>query len=413
MQNRKKVSALGVKMTTTVQEAFELITRGVDEVLVEQELIDKLKEGKKLTIKAGFDPTAPDIHLGHTVLINKLRVFQDLGHKVVFLIGDFTGMIGDPTGKNVTRKPLSREDVLANAETYKEQVFKILDPAKTEVRFNSEWMNNLGAAGMIKLASRQTVARMLERDDFKKRYQGGQPIAIHEFIYPLVQGWDSVALKADIELGGTDQRFNLLMGRELQKDEGQCPQTVIMMPLLEGLDGVQKMSKSLGNYIGITDPANEMFGKIMSISDDLMWRYYELLSFRPMDEVNQFKQAVAEGANPRDYKVLLAKEIIARFHDEDAATAAEQDFIQRFSKNAIPDEMPEYTIATENGELPIGHVLREAELVSSTSEAMRMIKQGGVKIDGEKVVDTKLVCNAGTTAVYQVGKRKFARITLN
>lgn len=400
-------------MSVSAAEAFEKIARGTEEILLADELKDKLASGKSLIIKAGFDPTAPDLHLGHTVLINKLRVFQDLGHQVVFLIGDFTGMIGDPTGKNVTRKPLSREDVLANAETYKEQVFKILDPAKTLIRFNSEWMNDLGAAGMIKLASRQTVARMLERDDFKKRYTAEQPIAIHEFLYPLIQGWDSVALKADIELGGTDQRFNLLMGRELQKDEGQCPQTVIMMPLLEGLDGVQKMSKSLGNYIGITDPANEMFGKIMSISDDLMWRYYELLSFRPMDEVNQFKQAVAEGANPRDYKVLLAKEIIARFHDEDAATAAEQDFIQRFSKNAIPDEMPEYTIATENGELPIGHVLREAELVSSTSEAMRMIKQGGVKIDGEKVVDTKLVCNAGTTAVYQVGKRKFARITLN
>lgn len=400
-------------MSVSAAEAFEKIARGTEEILLADELKDKLASGKSLIIKAGFDPTAPDLHLGHTVLINKLRVFQDLGHQVVFLIGDFTGMIGDPTGKNVTRKPLSREDVLANAETYKEQVFKILDPAKTLIRFNSEWMNDLGAAGMIKLASRQTVARMLERDDFKKRYAAEQPIAIHEFLYPLIQGWDSVALKADIELGGTDQRFNLLMGRELQKDEGQCPQTVIMMPLLEGLDGVQKMSKSLGNYIGITDPANEMFGKIMSISDDLMWRYYELLSFRPMDEVNQFKQAVAEGANPRDYKVLLAKEIIARFHDEDAATAAEQDFIQRFSKNAIPDEMPEYTIATENGELPIGHVLREAELVSSTSEAMRMIKQGGVKIDGEKVVDTKLVCNAGTTAVYQVGKRKFARITLN
>lgn len=400
-------------MSVSAAEAFEKIARGTEEILLADELKDKLASGKSLIIKAGFDPTAPDLHLGHTVLINKLRVFQDLGHQVVFLIGDFTGMIGDPTGKNVTRKPLSREDVLANAETYKEQVFKILDPAKTLIRFNSEWMNDLGAAGMIKLASRQTVARMLERDDFKKRYAAEQPIAIHEFLYPLVQGWDSVALKADIELGGTDQRFNLLMGRELQKDEGQCPQTVIMMPLLEGLDGVQKMSKSLGNYIGITDPANEMFGKIMSISDDLMWRYYELLSFRPMAEVNQFKQAVAEGANPRDYKVLLAKEIIARFHDEDAATAAEQDFIQRFSKNAIPDEMPEYTIATENGELPIGHVLREAELVSSTSEAMRMIKQGGVKIDGEKVVDTKLVCNAGTTAVYQVGKRKFARITLN
>ncbi|SDB44319.1 tyrosyl-tRNA synthetase [Pseudidiomarina indica] len=399
-------------MIVSAVEAFEQIARGTEEILLADELKEKLASGKPLIIKAGFDPTAPDLHLGHTVLINKLRVFQDLGHQVVFLIGDFTGMIGDPTGKNVTRKPLSRDDVLANAETYKDQVFKILDPAKTVIRFNSEWMNELGAAGMIKLAARQTVARMLERDDFKKRYAAEQPIAIHEFLYPLVQGWDSVALKADIELGGTDQRFNLLMGRELQKDEGQRPQTVIMVPLLEGLDGVQKMSKSLGNYIGITEPANEMFGKVMSVSDELMWRYYELLSFRPLAEIEQFKQAVADGANPRDFKVLLAKEIITRFHDEAAAETAEQDFIQRFSKNALPDEMPEFTLTTENGELPIGHVLREAELVSSTSEAMRMIKQGGVKIDGEKVTDTKLLCHAGTEAVYQVGKRKFARITL-
>lgn len=399
-------------MIVSAAEAFEQIARGTEEILLADELKEKLASGKPLIIKAGFDPTAPDLHLGHTVLINKLRVFQDLGHQVVFLIGDFTGMIGDPTGKNVTRKPLSRDDVLANAETYKDQVFKILDPAKTVIRFNSEWMNEFGAAGMIKLAARQTVARMLERDDFKKRYAAEQPIAIHEFLYPLVQGWDSVALKADIELGGTDQRFNLLMGRELQKDEGQRPQTVIMMPLLEGLDGVQKMSKSLGNYIGITEPANEMFGKVMSVSDELMWRYYELLSFRPLAEIEQFKQAVADGANPRDFKVLLAKEIITRFHDEAAAETAEQDFIQRFSKNALPDEMPEFTLTTENGELPIGHVLREAELVSSTSEAMRMIKQGGVKIDGEKVTDTKLLCHAGTEAVYQVGKRKFARITL-
>ena len=399
-------------MIVSAAEAFEQIARGTEEILLADELKEKLASGKPLIIKAGFDPTAPNLPLGHTVLINKLRVFQDLGHQVVFLIGDFTGMIGDPTGKNVTRKPLSRDDVLANAETYKDQVFKILDPAKTVIRFNSEWMNELGAAGMIKLAARQTVARMLERDDFKKRYAAEQPIAIHEFLYPLVQGWDSVALKADIELGGTDQRFNLLMGRELQKDEGQRPQTVIMMPLLEGLDGVQKMSKSLGNYIGITEPANEMFGKVMSVSDELMWRYYELLSFRPLAEIEQFKQAVADGANPRDFKVLLAKEIITRFHDEAAAEAAEQDFIQRFSKNALPDEMPEFTLTTENGELPIGHVLREAELVSSTSEAMRMIKQGGVKIDGEKVTDTKLLCHAGTEAVYQVGKRKFARITL-
>lgn len=400
-------------MTMAVADAFAELARGTEEILLADELKDKLSSGKPLVIKAGFDPTAPDLHLGHTVLINKMKAFQDLGHKVVFLIGDFTGMIGDPTGKNVTRKPLTREDVLKNAQTYKEQVFKILDPAKTEIRFNSEWMTDLGAAGMIKLAAQQTVARMLERDDFKKRYAGGQPIAIHEFLYPLVQGWDSVALQADVELGGTDQRFNLLMGRELQKDEGQRPQTVMMMPLLEGLDGVQKMSKSLGNYIGITEPATDMFGKVMSVSDDLMWRYYELLSFRPLDELAGFKQAIAAGANPRDYKVLLAKELIARFHDEAAAEAAEQDFIQRFSKNAIPDTMPELTLTSDDGSLAIANLLKAADLVGSTSDAMRMIKQGAVKIDGEKVEDTRLVVTAGSTAVYQVGKRKFARITLS
>ncbi|RUO57822.1 tyrosine--tRNA ligase [Pseudidiomarina insulisalsae] len=400
-------------MTSSVADALAEIARGTEEILIAEELKEKLEKGKPLVIKAGFDPTAPDLHLGHTVLINKLRVFQDLGHKVVFLIGDFTGMIGDPTGKNVTRKPLSPDDVAANAQTYKEQVFKILDPAKTEVRFNSEWMAKLGADDMIKLAARQTVARMLERDDFKKRYSSGQPIAIHEFLYPLVQGWDSVELRADVELGGTDQRFNLLMGRELQKEEGQTPQTVIMVPLLEGLDGVQKMSKSLGNYVGITEPANDMFGKLMSVSDELMWRYYELLSFRPLDEIASFKQAVADGANPRDYKVLLAKEIISRFHDEAAAQAAEQDFVQRFSKNAIPDEMPELTLSSDGGEIGICHLLKEAALVNSTSDAMRMIKQNAVKIDGDKVTDTKLQVAAGTTAVYQVGKRKFARVTVN
>jgi len=393
-------------------EAFAEIARGTEEILLAEELKEKLASGKPLVVKAGFDPTAPDLHLGHTVLINKMRLLQDLGHQIIFLIGDFTGMIGDPTGKNVTRKPLSREDVLANAETYKEQVFKILDPAKTIIRFNSEWMNDLGAAGMIRLAAQQTVARMLERDDFKKRYAGGQPIAIHEFLYPLVQGWDSVALKADIELGGTDQRFNLLMGRELQKAEGMAPQTVIMMPLLEGLDGVQKMSKSLGNYIGITEPANDMFGKMMSISDELMWRYYQLLSFRPLEEIAGFKQAIADGANPRDYKVLLAKEIITRFHDAAAAEAAEQDFVQRFSKNAIPDDLPELELVAAEGSIAIANLLREADLVASTSEAMRMIKQGGVKIDGAKVEDTKFVVTAGSTAVYQVGKRKFARISV-
>ncbi|WP_293745816.1 tyrosine--tRNA ligase [uncultured Paraglaciecola sp.] len=394
------------------QSAMAEIQRGAEEILLEDELIAKLKEGKPLKIKAGFDPTAPDLHLGHTVLINKLRTFQQLGHEVIFLIGDFTGMIGDPTGKNVTRKPLTKEDVLANAETYKEQVFKILDPAKTTIRFNSEWMEKLGAAGMIKLASNQTVARMLERDDFKKRYAGGQPIAIHEFLYPLVQGWDSVALKADVELGGTDQRFNLLMGRELQKSEGQRQQTVLMMPLLEGLDGVQKMSKSLGNYIGITDAPNDMFGKVMSISDDLMWRYYDLLSFTPKNEIEAIKQKVEAGLNPRDTKIDLAKELITRFHSEQDAEAAHQDFILRFQKKAIPDEMPEFEFALPSEGLMIANVLKDASLVSSTSEAMRMIKQGAVKIDGEKVVDSKLVLKEPTEAAYQVGKRKFARIKL-
>jgi tyrosyl-tRNA synthetase len=395
-----------------VSLAFAEIKRGAEEILLEDELLEKLKKGKPLKIKAGFDPTAPDLHLGHTVLINKLRQFQQLGHEVIFLIGDFTGMIGDPTGKNVTRKALTQEDVLANAETYKEQVFKILDPAKTRVEFNSTWMEKLGAAGMLKLASRQTVARMMERDDFKKRYAGGQSIAIHEFMYPLVQGWDSVALESDVELGGTDQKFNLLMGRELQKSEGQRPQTVLMMPLLEGLDGVQKMSKSLNNYIGITDSPTDMFGKIMSISDDLMWRYYELLSFKPIEEIDVYKEKIANGANPRDVKIDLAKELIARFHDEESAQAAHQEFINRFQKGAMPDEMPEPTLTTENGEIAIANLLKEAGLAASTSEAMRMIKQGAAKIDGEKVADNKVIISAGTTAVYQVGKRKFARVTI-
>ncbi|MFT6950250.1 MAG: tyrosyl-tRNA synthetase [Paraglaciecola sp.] len=398
---------------TDWQHALTEIQRGAQEILLEEELIAKLKEGKPLKIKAGFDPTAPDLHLGHTVLINKLRTFQQLGHEVIFLIGDFTGMIGDPTGKNITRKPLSREDVLANAETYKEQVFKILDPAKTTIRFNSQWMEKLGSVGMIKLAASQTVARMLERDDFKKRYGSGQPIAIHEFLYPLVQGWDSVALEADIELGGTDQRFNLLMGRELQKGQGQRPQTVLMMPLLEGLDGVQKMSKSLDNYIGITDAPNDMFGKIMSISDELMWRYYELLSFRPVADIAQFKQQIIDGANPRDIKIILAKEIIARFHSAEEAEAAHHDFTQRFQKNAIPDDMPEISLDLPAEGLAIANLLKVACLVSSTSDAMRMIKQGAVKIDGEKVADSKLILSGAGSAVYQVGKRKFARITLS
>ncbi|MBA6353800.1 MULTISPECIES: tyrosine--tRNA ligase [unclassified Colwellia] len=399
---------------TDVSQAFAEIKRGAEEILLESELLEKLKTGKPLKIKAGFDPTAPDLHLGHTVLINKLRQFQQLGHEVIFLIGDFTGMIGDPTGKNVTRKALTREDVLANAETYKEQVFKILDPAKTTVAFNSTWMDKLGAAGMLKLASRQTVARMMERDDFKKRYTSGQSIAIHEFMYPLVQGWDSVALEADVELGGTDQKFNLLMGRELQKSEGQRPQTVLMMPLLEGLDGVQKMSKSLNNYIGITDSPTEMFGKIMSISDVLMWRYYELLSFKPMEEIAAYKTKIAEGMNPRDVKIDLAKELIARFHDDAAAEAAHQEFINRFQKGAMPDEIEDklVQIADDSGDIAIANLLKEAGLVASTSDAMRMIKQGAAKIEGEKITDSKLRIASGTTAIYQVGKRKFAKVTV-
>ncbi|MFB1014455.1 MAG: tyrosine--tRNA ligase [Alteromonadaceae bacterium] len=397
---------------TDVNQAFAEIKRGAEEILVEDDLLEKLKTGKPLKIKAGFDPTAPDLHLGHTVLINKLRQFQQLGHEVIFLIGDFTGMIGDPTGKNVTRKALTKEDVLANAETYKDQVFKILDPAKTTVAFNSTWMEKLGAAGMLKLASRQTVARMMERDDFKKRYASGQSIAIHEFMYPLVQGWDSVALEADVELGGTDQKFNLLMGRELQKSEGQRPQTVLMMPLLEGLDGVQKMSKSLNNYIGITDSPTEMFGKIMSISDDLMWRYYELLSFKPIEEIESYKTKIAEGMNPRDVKIDLAKELITRFHDEALAQGAHDEFINRFQKGAMPDDMPELAITAEGGEIAIANLLKEASLVVSTSDAFRMIKQGAVKIDGEKVMDKSLMISSGSQAIYQVGKRKFAKVTI-
>jgi tyrosyl-tRNA synthetase len=397
-------------LTPELQQAFALIRRGAEEILVEQELIEKLKRGKPLKIKAGFDPTAPDLHLGHTVLINKLRQFQDLGHEVMFLIGDFTGMIGDPTGKNVTRQPLTREIVLENAKTYEHQVFKILDPQKTTVVFNSSWMGEQSAADLIKLAARQTVARMLERDDFEKRYKGGQPIAIHEFLYPLIQGWDSVALQADVELGGTDQKFNLLMGRELQKQEGQEPQCIITMPILEGLDGVQKMSKSLNNYIGIADAPDEMFGKLMSISDDLMWRYFELLSFRPLSEIEQFKQQIADGANPRDIKFLLGEELVARFHDVQAATAAREGFIARFQKGAMPDEMDEVSVQAPAGQLAIGNLLKEAGLVSSTSEAMRMIKQGAVKVDGEKLDDHQQQVQVGSEHIYQVGKRRFARV---
>lgn len=394
-----------------LDQALAEIKRGTDEILLEADLLEKLKEGRPLRIKLGADPTAPDIHLGHTVILNKMRTFQELGHEVIFLIGDFTGMVGDPSGKNSTRPPLTREQVLANAETYKEQVYKILDPAKTRIEFNSTWLEPLGAAGMIRLASQQTVARMMERDDFKKRYGSGQSIAIHEFMYPLLQGYDSVALEADVELGGTDQKFNLLMGRELQKSAGQKPQTVIMMPLLEGLDGVKKMSKSAHNYIGVSEPAGEMFGKIMSISDVLMWRYLELLSFRPLSEIEQFKLDVEQGTNPRDIKIALAKEIIARFHDEDAAEAAHQEFINRFQKGALPDDIEEIEIVAGEG-IAIANLLKEAGLVNSTSDGMRMIKQGAAKIDGAKIEDTRLQLSAGMTGVFQVGKRKFAKITL-
>lgn len=394
----------------TVNEQLAIIKRGAEEILVEKELIEKLESGKPLRVKAGFDPTAPDLHLGHTVLINKLKQFQDLGHEVLFLIGDFTAMIGDPTGKSATRPPLSREDIEKNAETYKEQVFKILDPAKTTVMFNSEWMGQMSAADMIKLAATQTVARMLERNDFEDRYKSGTPIAIHEFLYPLVQGYDSVAMEADIELGGTDQKFNLLMGRTLQGHFGQKPQCTLTMPILEGLDGVQKMSKSLGNYIGIKDAPNDMFGKVMSVSDELMWRYYELLSFESIETIQGLKQAVAEGENPRNVKVKLALELIERFHNKEAAEAALKDFETKFSKNAIPDEMPEVTL---EGEMPLANLLKEAGLVQTSSEGHRMTQQGAVKINGEKVEDSRQIMPAGTTSVYQVGKRKFARITIN
>lgn len=392
--------------------SLQVIKRGSDELLIEAELVEKLKLERPLRIKAGFDPTAPDLHLGHTVLINKLRHFQALGHHILFLIGDFTGMIGDPTGKNVTRPPLSREQILDNAKTYQEQVFKILDPEKTEICFNSTWFDGLGAAGMIKLAAQHTVARMLERDDFSKRYAGGQPIAIHEFLYPLCQGYDSVAMKADVELGGTDQKFNLLVGRELQKHYGQSPQCVLMMPLLEGLDGVNKMSKSLGNYIGINEPPKEIFGKVMSISDVLMWRYYDLLSFRPATEIAEMRKEVEQGKNPRDIKVMLAQELVARFHSQQAAESALADFEARFRQGALPDDMPEVTLQSGGEAMPIAQVLKQAGLTASTSEALRMIDQGGVKADGEKLSEKSLVLEPGTKLVLQVGKRKFARISV-
>jgi tyrosyl-tRNA synthetase len=397
---------------SNLQQAIEIIKRGTEEILLEQDLIDKLKTGKKLRIKAGFDPTAPDLHLGHTVLINKLRQFQLLGHDILFLIGDFTGMIGDPTGKNVTRKALTQEQVLENAKTYKEQVFKILDPEKTKVVFNSEWMSKMSSAELIQLASRQTVARMLERDDFSKRYTANQPISIHEFLYPLIQGYDSVALEADVELGGTDQKFNLLMGRELQKIHNQTPQTVITLPILEGLDGIQKMSKSLNNYIGVADSPDEMFGKIMSVSDELMWRYYDLLSFESTETINQYKKDIEAGTNPRDIKFILAQEIIARFHSEERAQQAQQNFINRFKKGLVPEDIEEFTMQSETDGLAIGYILKDAGLTKGTGEAIRMIKQGAVKLDGNKVSDTKLVVNSGATYVLQVGKRKFAKVTI-
>ncbi|MDH3615311.1 MAG: tyrosine--tRNA ligase [Gammaproteobacteria bacterium] len=397
---------------TIIRENIAELTRGADEVLPEDGLEAKLTLGRPLIVKAGFDPTAPDLHIGHTVLINKMRQFQQLGHDVVFLIGDFTGMIGDPSGKNSTRPPLSPEDIKANADTYEAQIFKILDEEKTRVEFNSSWMGSMDAAGLIKLAARHTVARMLERDDFSKRYTGGQPISIHEFLYPLVQGYDSVALKADVELGGTDQKFNLLVGRQLQQDYGQDPQIVMTTPLLEGLDGVQKMSKSLGNYIGITESPGEMFGKIMSISDDLMWRYFEVLSFRTLEDIAALRRSVEDGLNPRDAKFELGQEIVARFHDEASAEKAKREFISRFQQGAMPDEIPEVTLHGQGGQLGIAHLLKGAGLVTSTSEAFRMIKQGAVKIDGHRVEDRSLQIEAGSSNVYQVGKRKFARVSL-
>ncbi|WP_334108071.1 tyrosine--tRNA ligase [Methylobacillus sp.] len=395
-----------------LNDSLALIRRGIDDLIGEQELIDKLKTGQPLRVKAGFDPTAPDLHLGHAVLINKLRQFQDLGHQVLFLIGDFTGMIGDPTGKSATRPPLSEEQVQINAKTYQEQVFKILKPEQTEVVFNSRWINELGAAGMLKLAATHTVARMLERDDFEKRYKGNQPIAIHEFLYPLLQGYDSVALKADIELGGTDQRFNLLMGRELQKHYGQVPQAVLTVPLLEGLDGVNKMSKSLGNYIGIAEPANTIFSKLMSVSDELMWRYIDLLSFESIATVEQWRSAVTAGENPRNIKVRFAQEIVARFHSNQAAIDALADFELR-AKGGIPDDVPEVKVSIQEVAIAIGPLLKQAGLVASTSEAFRMIEQGGVKLDSEKVSDRNLQLTIGTIVVAQVGKRKFARIVIS
>ncbi len=391
---------------------LEEIRRGADAVIPEDDLRARLREGRPLRVKAGFDPTAPDLHLGHTVLINKMRQFQELGHEVIFLIGDFTGMIGDPSGRSATRPPLTPDDVQRNAETYSGQIFKILDPQRTRVEFNSRWMGKMSAADLIGLAARHTVARMLERDDFHKRYEAGKPIAVHEFLYPLVQGYDSVALRADVELGGTDQKFNLLVGRQLQQSFGQPPQVVITMPLLEGLDGVNKMSKSLNNYVGITDQPEDMFGKIMSVSDDLMWRYYELLSFQPAAEISRLRQKVAEGVNPRDVKMALGMELVSRFHGVAAARQASEAFVRRFTDRELPEKLATVTVHAREGRLGLAYVLREAQLVTSTSEALRMIRQGAVRIDGERVEDGKREIPAGASHVFQVGKRRAARITV-
>ena len=386
------------------------LRRGVEEIIPEEELIARLKKGRPLRVKVGFDPTAPDLHLGHTVVVNKMRQFQDFGHEIIFLIGDFTGMIGDPSGKSITRPPLSHDEIEQNAVTYREQVFKILDPKKTRIEFNSVWGKELGAEGLIRLAARYTVARILERDDFSKRYRNGEPIAIHEFLYPLMQGYDSVALEADVELGGTDQKFNLLVGRELQKQYGQAPQIVLTMPLLEGLDGVQKMSKSLGNYVGITEPPDEMFGKLMSISDDLMWRYFDLLSLRNVSELEQLKMDAAEGMNPRDIKYMLAGEIVERFHSASDARSAKEEFVNRFQKGAMPASIVEKVVSSSGEGMPIAAVIKEAGLVASTSEALRMLEQGAVRIDGERVTDRDKKIRVGDAGIFQVGKRRFARI---
>ena len=395
-----------------MKENLNLIKRGIDELISEEELLAKLKLKKPLIVKAGFDPTAPDLHLGHTVLINKLRHFQQLGHQIIFLIGDFTGMIGDPSGKNKTRPALDEAEIKENAKSYKKQVFKILDPKLTDVRFNSEWSNKLGAEGIIKLASQYNLARMLERDDFNKRYKSNQTIALHEFLYPLIQANDSIALKADIELGGTDQKFNLLVGRELQRSYGQEPQVVITVPILEGLDGKNKMSKSLNNYVGIDEAPNEMFGKIMSISDELMWRWFDLLSFKSTDEINVLKADQANGKNPRDIKIDLAKELIGRFHDDQSANLAEANFINQFQKKNMPDDIEEVSFAISESSIPLANLLKDCGMTTSTSEAMRMIKQGAVRIDEEKITDTKHIISSGTSAIYQVGERKFKKITL-